>query len=65
MPRPLADQIELQLVWRAGLAMIDIMDGKRILRERLSPMTHEALQAMTGTILHPGGPVADHSVPEL
>ncbi len=53
------------MVWLANFAMIDIMDGLRILRERLSVMTYEALQSMTGTILHPGRPVADLSVPEL
>jgi 3-oxoadipate CoA-transferase, beta subunit len=46
-------------------AVIDIVDGKFVVREKLSPMTMDELQAMTGAKLHTDGPVADLVVPAL
>nr|WP_321510899.1 CoA transferase subunit B [uncultured Celeribacter sp.] len=47
-----------------SLAVIDIEDGKFILREKLPQMTLEELQAVTGATLHTEGDVADLIVPE-
>nr|WP_319249879.1 CoA transferase subunit B [uncultured Celeribacter sp.] len=47
-----------------SLAVIDIEDGKFILREKLPQMTMEELQAVTGATLHTEGDVADLIVPE-
>lgn len=46
-------------------AVIDIKDGRFIVREKLAAMTMEELQAMTGARLHTDGPVADLVVPAL
>jgi 3-oxoadipate CoA-transferase beta subunit len=46
-------------------AVIDIVDGKFVVREKLSSMTMDELQAMTGAKLHTDGPVADLVVPTL
>ncbi len=46
-------------------AVIDIVDGRFVLREKLPGITFEALQAMTGAKLHTDGPVADLVAPEL
>ncbi len=46
-------------------AVIDIVDGKFVVREKLGPMTMVELQAMTGAKLHTDGPVADLVVPAL
>lgn len=46
-------------------AVIDITDGRFVLREKLPGISLEALQAMTGATLHTDGPVADLVVPEL
>ena len=46
-------------------AVIDIKDGRFVLREKLAGMSVEELQAMTGAQLHIEGPVADLVVPEL
>lgn len=46
-------------------AVIDIVDGKFVVREKLAAMTMEELQAMTGGKLHTDGPVADLVVPAL
>jgi 3-oxoadipate CoA-transferase beta subunit len=46
-------------------AVIDIVDGKFIVREKLAAMTMDELQAMTGAKLHTDGPVADLVVPAL
>ncbi|WP_159949803.1 CoA transferase subunit B [Rhizobium sp. 18065] len=46
-------------------AVIDIKDGRFIVREKLAAMTMEELQAMTGAPLHTDGPVADLVVPAL
>ena len=45
--------------------MIDIVEGRFVLREKLAAMTVEELQAMTGAPLYIDGPVADLVVPEL
>ena len=46
-------------------AVIDVSGGRFVLREKLSGMTMEELQAMTGAKLHIEGAVADLVVPEL
>jgi 3-oxoadipate CoA-transferase beta subunit len=46
-------------------AVIDIVGGRFVLREKLPSLTFDALQAMTGTTLHLDGPVADLVVPDL
>jgi 3-oxoadipate CoA-transferase beta subunit len=46
-------------------AVIDIVEGRFVLREKLAAMTVEELQAMTGAPLYIDGPVADLVVPEL
>ena len=46
-------------------AVIDIVDGRFVVREKLSSMTTDELQAMTGAKLHTDGPVADLVVPAL
>ena len=46
-------------------AVLDIVDGRFVLREKLAAMTMEELQAMTGAKLHTDGPVADLVVPTL
>ncbi len=47
-----------------SLAVIDIADGKFILREMLPSMTFEQLQSVTGGTLHTDGDVADLIVPK-
>jgi 3-oxoadipate CoA-transferase, beta subunit len=46
-------------------AVIDIADGRFIVREKLAAMTMDELQAMTGAPLHADGPIIDLTVPEL
>lgn len=46
-------------------AVIDIRDGRFVLREKLRGLSLEELQAMTGAKLLTEGPVADLVVPEL
>lgn len=46
-------------------AVVDIVKGHFVLREKLAGMTVEELQAMTGAKLHIDGEVADLVVPEL
>jgi 3-oxoadipate CoA-transferase, beta subunit len=46
-------------------AVIDIANGRFVLREKLPSLTFDALQSMTGATLHLDGPVADLVVPEL
>jgi 3-oxoadipate CoA-transferase beta subunit len=46
-------------------AVIDIVDGKFVVREKLAAMTMDELQAMTGAKLHTNGQVADLVVPAL
>jgi 3-oxoadipate CoA-transferase, beta subunit len=46
-------------------AVIDVVDGKFVVREKLADMTMDELQAMTGATLHTDGPVADLVVPKL
>lgn len=48
-----------------SLAVIDIVDGHFVLREKLATITLEDLQAQTGAPLHLDGPVQDLTVPEL
>jgi len=48
-----------------SLAVIDIVDGRFVLREKLASMSIEDLQAVTGAELVIDGPVADLIVPEL
>ncbi len=46
-------------------AVIDIVDGKFVVREKLAAMTMDELQAMTGAKLHTDGQVSDLVVPAL
>ncbi|HLP69089.1 MAG TPA: CoA transferase subunit B [Rhizobium sp.] len=46
-------------------AVIDIVGGSFVVREKLAAMTLDELQAMTGAKLHIDGPVADLVVPAL
>lgn len=46
-------------------AVVDIVNGRFVLREKLPGLTFEALQAMTGAKLHIDGPVADLVAPAL
>lgn len=46
-------------------AVIDIVDGKFVVREKLAAMTMDELQAMTGAKLHTDGQVANLVVPAL
>ncbi|MDP9591547.1 UNVERIFIED_ORG: 3-oxoadipate CoA-transferase beta subunit [Shinella zoogloeoides] len=48
-----------------SLAVIDIVDGRFVLREKLPGLSFEDLQAKTGAKLHADGPVADLVAPEL
>lgn len=48
-----------------SLAVIDIAGGKFVLREKLSSMTLDALQALTGAKLHTDGTVGELKVPAL
>ena len=48
-----------------SLAVIDIEEGKFVLREKLSDMSFDDLQALTGATLHLDGDVANLNVPEL
>ena len=47
-----------------SLAVVDIEDGKFILREKVPGITLAQLQAVTGATLHVDGGVADLNVPE-
>lgn len=49
----------------SSLAVIDVVQGRFVLREKLAGMSLEALQAVTGATLHLDGPVADIAVPDL
>lgn len=49
----------------SSFAVIDIVAGRFLLREKLPSLTFDALQSMTGAILHLDGTVADLAVPEL
>nr|AGU12312.1 Coenzyme A transferase [uncultured organism] len=46
-------------------AVVDVVDGRFVLREKIAALPLEALQAMTGAQLHLEGPVADLVVPNL
>jgi len=46
-----------------SLAVIDIMDAKFVLREKLPQIPMDALQAVTGAVLHTDGEVGDLIVP--
>jgi 3-oxoadipate CoA-transferase beta subunit len=46
-------------------AVIDIKDRHFVVREKLSAMTMDELQAMTGAPLHTDGSMADLVVPEV
>jgi 3-oxoadipate CoA-transferase beta subunit len=48
-----------------SLAVIDIADGRFILREKLPQMSMEDLQAFTGAPLHVDGVVKDLEAPEV
>jgi len=49
----------------SSLAVIDILDGRFVLREKLPGLTFDALQSLTGATLHVQGAVVDLTVPEL
>jgi 3-oxoadipate CoA-transferase beta subunit len=46
-------------------ALIDIVDGNFVVREKLAAMSMGELQDMTGAPLHTDGPVIDLAVPDL
>jgi len=46
-------------------AVIDIVEGRFVLREKLAALSVEELQSMTGAPLHTEGSVADLIVPEV
>jgi 3-oxoadipate CoA-transferase beta subunit len=46
-------------------AVIDIVEGRFVLREKLAALSVEELQSMTGAPLHIEGSVADLIVPEV
>jgi 3-oxoadipate CoA-transferase beta subunit len=48
-----------------SLAVVDVEDGKFVLREKLPTISMEELQVVTGAPLHTKGPVAELIVPEL
>lgn len=48
-----------------SLAVVDVVDGHFLLREKLSAISFDDLQAMTGAELKTEGTVADLTVPEL
>lgn len=48
-----------------SLAVVDIEDGRFVLREKLADMSMEELQSLTGAPLHVEGSVGELSVPEL
>lgn len=48
-----------------SLAVVDVEDGKFVLREKLHTISMEDLQTVTGAPLHTNGPIADLIVPEL
>nr|MBP9185355.1 3-oxoacid CoA-transferase [Fuscovulum sp.] len=49
----------------SSLAVIDIQDGRFVLREKLPSLSVDELQALTGADMVIPGPVADLIVPEL
>ncbi|RVV99449.1 CoA transferase subunit B [Mesobaculum littorinae] len=48
-----------------SFAVIDIVDGHFVLREKLPGLSFDDLQSQTGATLHTDGDVADLTVPEL
>ena len=48
-----------------SLAVVDIVGGHFVLREKLPTITFDTLQTVTGAPLHLDGPVQDLTVPEL
>ncbi|SIN96282.1 3-oxoacid CoA-transferase subunit B [Vannielia litorea] len=46
-----------------SLAVVDVVEGRFVLREKLPGLSMEALQAVTGARLHLDGPVLDLVVP--
>jgi 3-oxoadipate CoA-transferase beta subunit len=49
----------------SSMAVVDIADGRFVLREKLPQMSFDDLQALTGATLHVEGGIADLTVPEL
>jgi 3-oxoadipate CoA-transferase beta subunit len=49
----------------SSLAVIDILAGRFMLREKRPTLTCDSLRSITGAILHLDRPVADLLVPEL
>lgn len=47
-----------------SLAVVDVVDGRFVLREKLAALPMEDLQAVTGAVLHTDGAVVDLNVPE-
>lgn len=47
-----------------SLAVVDVADGRFVLREKLATLPMAELQAVTGATLHTDGAVADLNVPE-
>jgi 3-oxoadipate CoA-transferase, beta subunit len=49
----------------SSLAVIDILDGGFVLREKLPSISFDDLQALTGAALGTRGAIADLIVPEV
>lgn len=48
-----------------SLAVVDVVNGRFVLREKLASISLDELQGMTGAKLHTDGTVADLTAPEL
>lgn len=48
-----------------SLAVIDVEDGKFVVKEKLPTISMDELQAVTGATLHTSGDVAELTIPEL
>lgn len=48
-----------------SLAVVDIDNGRFLLREKLPKLSFDELQSLTGATLHINGDVADLTVPDL
>lgn len=48
-----------------SMAVVDVVDGHFVLRDKLPSMSFDDLQGVTGAELHTDGPVADLNCPDL
>lgn len=49
----------------SSMAIVDIKDGRFVLREKLPTMSFDELQSLTGATLHVEGNIKDFEIPEL